>query len=79
MTLAVFEQDASLVFQSRDYFLHLAALRIPIPALLTPGRCTVTHAPVSRRRFRFTMTMEHPLWGRTFHQDGEFEDPEEAA
>jgi hypothetical protein len=76
MTLSVFEENAALVFESRSYFLHCGEVRIPLPALLTPGRCKVAHEPISRDRFRFTMTMEHPLWGCTFRQVGEFQDPE---
>lgn len=78
MVLAVFEEGRSLVFESRSYFLELAGMRVPIPALLTPGRCRVTHAAVAPTRFRFTMEMVHPLWGRTFHQTGLFNDPETA-
>ncbi len=76
MVLAVFEQDRSLVFESRRYFFALGGMRIPIPAFLTPGRCRVTHAAVAPTRFRFTLEMDHPAWGRTFHQTGLFDDPE---
>jgi hypothetical protein len=79
MVLAVFEEDRSLVFESRRYFFALGGVRIPIPAFLTPGRCRVTHAAVAPTRFRFTMEMVHPLWGRTFHQTGLFDDPEATA
>ena len=78
MVLAVFEEGRSLVFESRSYFLELTGFRIPIPALLTPGRCRVTHAAVAPTRFRYTMEMVHPLWGRTFLQTGLFNDPETA-
>ena len=76
MVLAVFEEDRCLVFESRCYFFALGAMRIPIPAFLTPGRCRVTHAAVAPTRFRFTLEMVHPVWGRTFHQTGLFDDPE---
>lgn len=79
MALAVFEEDGALVFESRRYFFDLAGFHIPIPAFLTPGRCRVTHTPVTPTRFRFTMDMTHPLWGGTFHQTGVFDDPEAAA
>jgi len=78
MHLAVFEEAGALVFESRGYFLDFGrGWRVTVPALLTPGRCRVTHAPEGpdAARFRFTMTMVHPLWGRTFHQTGVFEDP----
>ncbi len=79
MVLAVFEAEGALVFESRAYVLDLfgGGWRIPLPALLTPGRCCVAHSAGegSENRFRFTMDMTHPLWGRCFHQTGVFEDP----
>lgn len=77
MALDVFEQDGVLVFQSRGYFFALASLRIPIPALLTPGTCRVEHHALGADRFRFVLTMAHPWWGLTFRQSGVFHDPEE--
>lgn len=75
MVLSVFEEGGSLVFESRRYFFALGGVRIPIPDFLTPGRCRVSHAAVAPTRFRFTMDMVHPVWGRTFHQTGLFDDP----
>lgn len=76
MVLTVFEDSGALVFESRRFFLRLSGLRIPLPSLFTPGRCRVTHAAITPNRFRFTMEMAHPVWGRTFHQSGIFHDPE---
>lgn len=75
MALSVFEHQGSLVFESRRYELALGGRRIRVPALLTPGTCRVTHTDLGEGRFRFTMEMTHPLWGRTFHQTGVFADP----
>lgn len=75
MALAVFEQDGALVFESRRYELVLGRRRLVIPAFLTPGICRVTHTDLGAGCFRFTLTMDHPLWGRTFHQTGDFVDP----
>jgi len=75
MALAVFEHQGSLVFESRHYALVAGRWRLPIPALLTPGTCRVTHTDLGEGRFRFTLEMTHPLWGRTFHQSGVFIDP----
>ena len=78
MVLALREEAGALVFESRRYFLALGAeWRVPLPTALTPGRCRVTHAEEDGdpRRFRFTLEMRHPLWGRCFHQTGVFEDP----
>jgi hypothetical protein len=79
MELQVFEQDGALVFESRRYFLALGRWRVPIPALLTPGTCRVEHRDEGGGRFRFTLSMVHPWWGRTFHQTGIFADPKEDA
>ena len=78
MVLALREEDGALVFESRRYFVALGeAWRVPLPEALTPGRCRVTHAEEGGdpRRFRFTLEMRHPLWGRCFRQTGVFEDP----
>lgn len=77
MDLNVFESGGSLVFESRRFFLLVGPRRwrLPVPSLLTPGTCRVTHTDLGGGRFRFSLAMTHPLWGRTFHQTGEFCDP----
>ena len=77
MELAVFEQGGALVFESRRYFLALGRWRVPVPMLLSPGVCRVEHHDEGGGRFRFTLSMVHPLWGRTFQQTGLFADPKE--
>ncbi|MFN9471476.1 DUF4166 domain-containing protein [Acidovorax sp.] len=75
MALDVFEEDGSLVFHSRRFFLALGRLRIPVPQWLSPGQCCVTHTDLGGGDFRFTLSMAHPLWGETFYQSGVFTDP----
>lgn len=75
MALDVFEDREALVFQSRRYLLCLGPLHLPLPEWLTPGRCRVEHRDLGAGRFRFSLTMSHPLWGHTFQQTGEFTDP----
>ncbi len=75
MALDVIEEDGALVFQSRRFFLALGPLRIPVPQWLSPGQCRVTHTDLGGGDFRFTLSMQHPLWGETFHQSGIFADP----
>ena len=77
MQLDVFEEDGALVFSSRRYCLVLAGLRLPVPWWLTPGTCRVEHRDLGAGQFRFTLSMVHPWWGRTFHQSGVFADPHE--
>ena len=74
MVLGLSVEADALVFTSRRYVLALGRWRLPIPSLLTPGRCRVEHRAVDERHFRFTLTMVHPLWGTTFHQTGVFTD-----
>lgn len=73
MRLLVSEQDGALVFESLAYWLQLGPLRLPLPELLTPGRCRVEHRDLGGGRFIFCLAMRHPLWGETFHQHGVFE------
>lgn len=75
MRLAVFEDRGALVFESRRYFFDLFGHALPVPAWLAPGTCRVEHRDAGAGRFRFTLTMDHPWWGRTFHQSGVFVDP----
>jgi len=75
MALDVFEQAGALVFESRRFTLALGRLCLPVPTLLTPGTCRVTHTDLGGGLFRFDLDMVHPLWGRTFHQSGVFADP----
>lgn len=75
MSLDAFEEGGSLVFRSRRFWLVLGRLRLPVPALLSPGTCRVAHTDLGNDLFRFTLTMVHPLWGETFHQTGVFADP----
>jgi hypothetical protein len=76
MVLALSVEDGALLFTSRCFFLAIGRWSLPVPALLTPGVCRVEHRAVDERRFRFTMTMTHRLWGVTFRQSGIFTDPE---
>ena len=75
MALDVYEERGALVFESRRFTLILGRLRIPVPALLTPGTCRVAHTDLGDGLFRFDLDMVHPLWGHTFHQSGVFADP----
>jgi hypothetical protein len=75
MVLRVFEQDHALVFQSQSYFLQVAGRKWTLPQWLTPGVCRVEHSHVGPGMFRFTMSVQHPMFGRTAHQTGVFSDP----
>ena len=74
MVLDVSVDAGALVFSSRSFFFAVGPWRVPIPAILTPGQCRVEHRAVDADRFRFTLTMVHPLWGTTSRQTGVFTD-----
>jgi hypothetical protein len=75
MALDVFEDAGQLVFQSRHYAWCCGPVYLRLPDWLTPGVCRVAHQDLGEGRFRFTLAMNHPLWGETFHQTGVFHDP----
>lgn len=73
MRLHLSERCGDLYFTSHAYDLTLAGLRLRIPDWLTPGKTTVSHEQIRDRLFRFTLSVDHPLFGRTIYQDGYFE------
>lgn len=75
MSLKLSERDGNLVFTSTAYQFSIAGRTIRIPALLTPGTTTVTHEQIKGDRFRFSLSVEHALLGRTIYQTGEFYSP----
>jgi hypothetical protein len=77
MVLRVFEQAHGLVFESQSYFLTLSGRRWPLPGWITPGVCRVGHHHVADGRFRFSMTVTHPIFGQTFAQTGIFQDEQD--
>lgn len=77
MVLRVFERDHGLVFESQSYFITIFGRRVGLPHWMTPGACCVAHDYVGPHQFRFTLSIVHPLFGRTFHQTGVFVDPED--
>ena len=75
MLLDVFADHGSLVFRSRRFFWRLGPVSIPLPVWMTPGIAEVRHTDLGAQRFRFTLTFDHPWFGRTLSQDGVFQDP----
>ena len=72
MRLKLSEREGDLVFTSTAYQLSIAGRTLQIPPLLTPGITTVTHEQIDGDRFRFSLSVDHPLLGTTIFQDGEF-------
>ncbi len=78
MRLEVYARDGALHFESRRYFWEVMGVQVPLPDALTPGRTHVIHEDISGDatgggRFRFTISMDHMWFGRTFFQTGVFE------
>ena len=77
MLLDLSADRGSLVFRSRRFFWRLGAVSIPLPVVITPGVAEVRHTDLGEGRFRFTLSFDHPWFGRTVFQDGVFNDPKE--
>ena len=74
MTLSVAVEQSALVFRSAGYFWHLGALRLALPAWLSPGALTVTHREIGEQRFAFDLDLVHPRFGHLLHQSVVFEE-----
>lgn len=73
MRLKLRERNGGLQFTSVAYGCQLFGREYDIPDWLTPGVTTVLHEQIAGDRFRFSLSVEHPLFGRTIYQDGEFQ------
>jgi hypothetical protein len=74
MSLRIEATDDALLFESERYFLSLFGLKITLPRALTPGRLVVGHHERGDGRFDFTLDIDHPRFGRLFHQRIAFRD-----
>lgn len=72
MRLRLTEESGALVFTSTAYECTLFGRRFEIPALITPGRTTVRHEQLKGDWFRFSLSVVHPVFGRTIYQEGDF-------
>jgi hypothetical protein len=73
MPLDVYEAGRVLHFVSRGYYFDLGpGLRLPLPALFSPGVTHVEHVDLGHGWFRFTMVVTHPQFGELFFQTGRF-------
>jgi hypothetical protein len=72
MALRLVVDGQALKFRSVAYFLQLGGLRLPLPALLSPGALTVTHTDLGPGEFRFTLEIIHPRFGRLVRQAAVF-------
>jgi Domain of unknown function (DUF4166) len=68
VTLTLHVVDDALVFRSRDYFVEQFGVRIWLPAWMTPGSLSATHAECADDRFSFTLDVVHPRFGLLIRQ-----------
>lgn len=68
----VWTEGKSLFFESSTYVLRFRHFNIKLPAILTPGKLHAEHRDLGEGNFRYILTFTHPLWGKTFYQDGIF-------
>jgi Domain of unknown function (DUF4166) len=74
MALRLTVEEGALVFRSVCYTLNIMGLRLALPRWLSPGTCEVIHRDAMHGRFRFTLSLDHPLLGRLVHQIAFFDD-----
>lgn len=78
MPLRVFEEGGVLHFVSLGYYFDLRfgesglGLKLWLPPLFTPGVTHVEHIDLGHGWFRFTMSVDHPVFGEMFFQTGRF-------
>jgi hypothetical protein len=72
MALRMLVDGRALLFRSAGYFVQIGRLRLPLPALLTPGALTVTHSDCGGGEFRFTLEIIHPRFGTLIRQSAVF-------
>jgi hypothetical protein len=72
MALRISVEHEALVFRSVGYSLQAGWWRLPLPNWLTPGDLTVTHSDLGGGRFRFTLDVVHPRFGKLIRQSAVF-------
>lgn len=68
MALTVHVENEKLIFRSAGYFLEFWGGRLVLPAWLTPGALSVTHAELGEGCFSFTLDVVHPRFGMLVNQ-----------
>jgi uncharacterized protein DUF4166 len=72
MALRMLVEGQALLFRSAGYSVQVGRLRLPLPALLTPGALTVTHSDCGSGEFRFALEIIHPRFGTLIRQSAVF-------
>jgi hypothetical protein len=74
MALTIHVENTALIFRAAHYFVQIAGLRLRLPAWLTPGSLSVTHAELGGGRFLFKLEIVHPRLGRLICQTAAFQE-----
>jgi Domain of unknown function (DUF4166) len=72
MALAIEVREGALVFRSDGYFLEALKRRFFLPAWISPGALSVSHAEIGDGRFLFTLEIVHPRFGLLIRQSAAF-------
>jgi hypothetical protein len=74
MALTIHVEAEALIFRAAHYFVQLGRFRLRLPAWLTPGALSVTHAELGDGRFLFRLDITHPRLGRLICQTAAFKE-----
>jgi hypothetical protein len=74
MALELRAEGTVLAFVGQRYFLSFAGRRMELPRWLCPGVLRVVHAEEADGWFTFTMSLDHPRFGRLVYQQARFRD-----
>lgn len=77
MALNVGVEGPDLLFKSDHYFVQIFGHRIRIPRLLSPGALIIGHHDMGHGQFRFSLDLNHRLFGQLIYQDAIFNDAKE--
>jgi len=77
MALNVKVEGQDLLFLSDHYFVQLFGLRIRLPKVLSPGALVIGHHDMGEGRFRFSLNLNHRVFGELISQDAVFQDAKE--
>lgn len=77
MALKVSVKGQDLLFKSDHYFAMVFGRRIRLPGLLSPGSLIIGHHDLGDGHFRFSLDLNHRLFGQMIFQDAIFRDGKE--
>lgn len=74
IALRVEAEDAALLFKSDHYFLSVWGHRIRLPQFLSPGALVIGHHDLGGGHFKFSLQLQHRVFGDLLKQDAVFQD-----